>query len=182
MNNHATVSFIIPSAGRDSVKKTIESIETWEGDEVLVIQHNPPSGNWGSAERNEGMEKAKCDYITFIDDDDIYVSGARTIMDNAAKQNPKKYPILFRMQYPSGRILWREPTLRNGNVGTPMIFIPNRKEMIQPWDGTVFADFQFINCWWWHRRRIIWRPEIIVLLGHESRNSIKKQLRNYAGK
>lgn len=63
------ISFIIPSIGRNSLKRTLASIDKWPGDEILVIQHNPPTGNWGNSERQKGTDKAKCDYITYINDD-----------------------------------------------------------------------------------------------------------------
>ena len=94
-NNYATISFIIPTVGRESVKETLASIETRPGDEVLAIRHDPPSGNWGNTERQEGTDKAKCDYLAYIDDDDVYVPGHRAIMDKAIRENPNEYPILF---------------------------------------------------------------------------------------
>ena len=106
MKDRPTISFIVPTIGRDSLKETLASIEKWPGDEVLVIRHTPPSGNWGNAERQEGTDKAKCDYLAYMDDDDKYVFGHRAIMDQATRENPNNYPILFKMKYPSGRILW----------------------------------------------------------------------------
>jgi predicted O-methyltransferase YrrM len=167
MTKHKTISYIIPSLGRPSLKKTLASIETWPGDQILVIQHNPPSWDWGSSERNEAISKATCDYLSFMDDDDSYVPGARKIMDTAIRENPQKLPILFKMKYPSGKVLWDKPVLKCGNVGSPMIFIPNIKEKLCLWNGERSADFQFINGWGWSHRKIIWRPEIIALIGHE---------------
>src|SRR3989344_1345429 len=166
--NYKTISFIIPTVHRKSLKDTLKSIEAWPGDEVLVIQHDPPSGNWGNAERQEGTDKAKCDYLSYIDDDDIYVPGAREIMNRAVKENPEGYPILFKMQYPSGRVLWRKKWVKNGNVSTQMILVPNKKHMLSSWDQFHrWADFKFINCWQWPAKKIQWRHEVIVLIGHD---------------
>ncbi|MBI2009517.1 glycosyltransferase family 2 protein [Candidatus Saccharibacteria bacterium] len=168
MKDRPTISFIIPTIGRESLKETLASIETWPGDEVLVIHHTPPSGNWGNAERQEGTDKAKCDYLAYMDDDDKYVSGHRAIMDQATRENPNDYPILFKMKYPSGRILWRKKWVKNGNVGAPMILVPNKKNMLDGWDQKhSWADFAFINCWAWPAKKIIWREEIIALIGKE---------------
>ena len=46
--SHPTISYIIPSIGRESVKRTLASIEQWPGDEVLVIQLDTPSGTYGN--------------------------------------------------------------------------------------------------------------------------------------
>jgi glycosyltransferase involved in cell wall biosynthesis len=167
MSDHKTISFIIPTIGRESLKRTVNSITPWDGDEVLVIQHNPPSGNWGNAERQEGMDKAKCDYLAFIDDDDVYVPGARAIMDDAIRHNPNNYPIIFKMQYPNGRILWKEKKNRCGNIGAPMVLVPNDKYNLHYWrQNESAADFQFVNNWKWPHRLTIWRDEVIALLGH----------------
>ncbi len=166
--NYRTISFIIPTVGRQSLKDTVASIEPWPGDEILVIQHNDShTGIYGNAERQEGINRAVCDFIAFIDDDDVYASGAREIMDQAIKESPADNPILFRMQYPDGRILWRKRWVKNGNVGTPMILVPNQKDKLSEWDiRHRWADFHFINRWKWPKKEIIWRSEVIALLGH----------------
>ncbi len=165
--SYKTISFIVPTVGRESLKSTLASIDAWPGDEVLAIQHNPPSGYYGYAERQEGTDRAKCDYLAYLDDDDRYVPGHREIMDQATRENPNNYPILFKMQYPSGRVLPKVPDMYCGNVGTPMILVPNIKEKLSKWKPERIHDFRFIDNWKWPRRQIIWRPEIIALLGHE---------------
>ena len=114
-SNYATISFIIATTGRPSLQRTLASIDKRPGDEVLVIQHDPPSGNWGNAERQEGTDRATCDYLAFIDDDDVYVPNHREIMAQAILDSPKRYPILFRMQYPSGRVIWRDKAMKCGD-------------------------------------------------------------------
>jgi glycosyltransferase involved in cell wall biosynthesis len=167
MKDYKTISFIIPTIGRKTLQKTLDSIQEWPDDEVIVVKHNPPSGNWGNAERQEGMEKATKDYLAFIDDDDVYVPGARYIMNRALKENFEDYPILFKMQYPNGRVLWERKRVKNGNVGCPMILVPNNKEMLHCWEQNVsWADYQFINRWHWHAKDIIWKEDVIALLGH----------------
>lgn len=169
-----TISFIIPSIGRESLKKTLASIEKWPGDEVLVIKHNPPSNNWGNAERQEGTDKAKGDYLAYIDDDNVYVKGHREIMDRAIRETPD-LPNLFRIQYPSGRTLPQKRWVKNGNVDTQMILVPNRKEMLYGWDQHhSWADFWFIYRWKWPKKSIVWRGEIIALMGHDDQKYVRK--------
>jgi glycosyltransferase involved in cell wall biosynthesis len=161
-----TISFIVPTIGRPTLKKTLDSIETWPGDEVLVIKHNPPSNNWGNAERQEGTNKAKGDYLAYIDDDDVYVPGAREIMHKAIEETAG-CPILFRIKYPSGRVLWEKKWVKNGNVSTQMILVPNSPEMLYGWDQKhSWADFWFINRWKWPSKSIVWKKDITVLMGH----------------
>jgi len=167
MDKQKTISFIVPSIGRESLKETIESIQLWEGDELLVIKHDPPSGNWGNDERQEGTDKAKCDYIAFIDDDDVYVPGHRKIMDKAIRENVKNYPIMFKMKYPSGRIIWDKKKINCGNIGAPMFLVPNIKENFHIWEPErSAADFIFADKWHWPAKLTIWRNEVIAILGH----------------
>lgn len=167
--DYKTISFIIPTIERASLKDTLDSIKPWPGDEVLVIRHSDRhKGIYGNAERQEGVNKAKCDYLAFMDDDDVYAPGARDIMDRAIKESTGNNPILFRMQYPSGRVLWQKRWVKSGNVSTQMILVPNKKEMFSDWDlNHRWADFQFINRWHWPAKQITWRPEIIALIGHD---------------
>jgi glycosyltransferase involved in cell wall biosynthesis len=161
-----TISFVIPSIGRKSLQKTLDSIEKWPGDEVIVVQHHPPSGTWGNLERKEGIAKAKADYIAFIDDDDYYVTGHRKIMELAIRENSGK-PNLFRMRYPNGKILWESRRMTPGNIGSPMILVPNQKEMFYKFQfpgNTNMGDYYFAARWKFPKT--IWREEIIALLGH----------------
>jgi len=172
---HKTISFIVPTTGRESLKRTLASIKTWPGDELLVIQHNPPSGNWGNDERQEGTDKAKSDYIAFIDDDDVYVENHREMMDKAIQENVNNYPIMFRMKYPSGRILWVDKKIRCGNIGAPMFLVPNIKENFHKWEPTrSAADFIFADKWSWPAKLTIWREEIIALPGHDDEKFVNK--------
>ena len=168
---HSTVSFILPTLGRrDSIQKTIDSIELWEGDELLVVNlHREKPQGCGGEERTLGIGYAKCDYLAFIDDDDAYTQGARQAMHAAAEANPRKFPILFRMRYPSGRLVWDQPKFRCGNVGTPCIFLPNIKERIPPWGPGHFADFNLLNSLGsgWEHHYFIFNPFVIVDLGRE---------------
>ena len=161
-----SISFIIPSMNRVSLHRTISSIEVRSGDEVLVEFDLPPSKRWGNDQRNKAMARATCDYIAFIDDDDMYVEGHREIMERAITENPGK-PNLFRMQYPNGDVLWKEKEIVPGNLGSPMILVPNNKQMLYHWPGgRNMADFLFIEGWGWKDDDIIWRSEVIALLGN----------------
>ncbi len=162
----STVSFIIPSIGRQSLKRTVESIEKRPGDEVIVIQHHPPSRTWGNAERKEGIAKARSEYIAFIDDDDFYVTGHRALMAAAIAENPGQ-PYLFKMMYPNGTILWKDKQVIPGNISSQMILVPNQPELFYRFQfpgNTNMGDYYFVSRWKFPT--IVWREEVIVVLGH----------------
>lgn len=161
-----TISFIIPSINRPTLKRTIDSIELHPGDEVLVEFDLPPTKMWGNPQRNKAMARAKGDYLAFIDDDDMYVAGHREIMERAMLENPGR-PNLFRLKYPNNDIIWREKAVIPGNISTQMILVPNQPEMLYKWkDGRNMADFIFVDHWKWPKDQIIWREEIISQLGN----------------
>lgn len=161
-----SISFIIPSINRQTLHRTIASIEMWEGDEICVEFDIPRSNMWGNPQRNKAIDRATGDYLAFIDDDDYYVPGHRAVMATAMEENPGK-PNLFKMAYPDGPILWETRQVIPGNVSTPMILVPNIKERLYHWPGARnMADFIFIDRWDWPKEEIVWRDEIIVNLGH----------------
>ena len=170
-----TISFIIPTMGRDNLGKTLRSIECWKGDEILVEVDNPPSRRWGNDQRNKAMARAKGDYLAFIDDDDFYVPGHREVMEQAIKENPDK-PILFRIEYPNGRVIWNKKEITPGNISTQMILVPNKPEMLYHWkDGRNMADFIFVDHWKWKDEEIVWREEVICQMGHDDEENIAKR-------
>lgn len=163
----ASVSFIIPTTGRSSLGRAVMSTGAREGDEVIVVPDINKSGGWGNMQRNEGIRRATCDYLSFMDDDDMYAPGTRDIIERAIAENLNECPILFRMQYPNGDVLWKEKKVVPGNVSTQMILVPNKKEMLGVFPGKRnMADFIFIDTWLWPKDKIIWREEVICLLGN----------------
>lgn len=162
-----TISFIIPTIGRDTLGRTIRSIERTGYDEILIEADIPPSGEWGNHQRNVAIRRAKGDYLAFMDDDDYYVPGHRQTMAEAINENPGK-PFLFKMKYPDGRILWNKKEVIPGNIGSSMILVPNKLSMFGSfWPRKRnMADFIFVDKWKWPKEDIVWREEVIALLGH----------------
>jgi hypothetical protein len=129
--------------------------------------HCEPGRDWGHTERNVATQFARGEYLAHIDDDDWYAKGTRALMADAIEKTPGK-PVLFRMQYPNGITLWQEPELRCGNVGTPMILIPNIPERLGQFRPFVGGDCAYLEEMDWDRSEIVWRPEVIALLGHNT--------------
>ncbi len=163
------------------MRNTLHSIETWPGDEVLVIGdvslnlrekdfiagrpevrviNCPPGNDWGSTERNYAMPLAKGKYLSFMDDDDCYAPGTRALLESAMNGAPS----IFRMQYsgPGGLILWNDPEIRCGNVGTPMVFAPNVPERLGLWGPNVGGDCDFMFRMKWEPQEITFREEVIA--------------------
>lgn len=175
------ISFIVPTIGRESLRKTLASIETWPGDEILVVgsgwheagDERPryvlctPGGDWGHTERNFVTPMARGRYLAHIDDDDVYMPGTRRLMADAIAKTPDR-PVLFRMRFPNGITLWAEPEIRCGNVGTPMMLIPNQPEKLGQFRPFVGGDCAYLEESKWAPEEFVWRKEVIALLGHNT--------------
>jgi hypothetical protein len=176
-----TISFIVPTSGREQLYRTIDSIETWPGDEILLVgapelrlserdfvRARPeirvidcaPGYDWGSTERNYVTPMARGSYLSFMDDDDEYVPGTRAVLETAMNGNPS----IFRMRYQNGGVLWGEPEIRCGNVGTPMVFVPNVLDRIGQWGPNVGGDCDYMFRLKWAPEEFTWREEVIALI------------------
>lgn len=170
-----TFSVIVPTIGRDSLGKTLDSIATnlHKRDQVLVVGdgHQPRAReifyekavgyNWcytessyrthnhGNAQRDMAISFAGCTHLLFIDDDDIYLPEAldvvRPLVSLAARR-----PHIFRAWWgaPGSDFIWQEQSLSAGNVCTPMVVVANDPRFVARWsDGEQdgHSDFRFIQ-------------------------------------
>ncbi len=175
-----TISYILPTIGRESIGATLRSIVLREGDEIIIVgdrfrvsDHRvryidcAPGGDYGHTERNYAQKFAKARYVAHIDDDDTYAPGARDLMADAMGKTPDR-PVLFRMRFPNGITLWNDQKIHCGNVGTPMFLLPNTPEKFAEWEPFVGGDCAFLEKSGWSEDEFVWRPEITVLLGHNT--------------
>ena len=177
-----SISFVIATSGRASIANTLASIETMNGDEIVIVGGHidlpdsvdcsrvrhipcPPGNDWGHSERNYVAPYLRGDYIAHIDDDDVYLPDTRELMGVAIKQHPHG-PSIFRMQYPDGRVLWSGFNLVLGNIGTPMTLWPNNPEKLGTWGPFHGGDFHMIQSMKWTKEDVRWWPLVIAQLGH----------------
>ena len=187
------ITFVVPTIGRPSLAATLESIEAWPGDQIVIVAELDVLGeldavrvsslagqasvlllactrgnDWGHTERNFATPHVRTPYVAHIDDDDVYASGSRLVMSRAIHDTPNR-PIIFKMRYPNGLELWQSQVLRCGNVGTPMFLLPNDPEkMTGTWAPYVGGDFAFLEGCKWRFEDYVWRPEVVALLGHNT--------------
>lgn len=168
------VSVIVPTVCRPSLTATLDSIATQLGagliEVVLVADtHNrqysliekPPStlklanlqvafhdaglSAWGHPQRNWAMSKCHGLYICSLDDDDTWDPHAMVSLISNVSQAPHLLHI-FRMRYADdGRLLWRDKKPELGNVGTPMMVVPNQPEALGVWGYVYEGDFTFLR-------------------------------------
>lgn len=149
-----TLSIIVATGGRKTLKRTLRSIarQVQPGDEVFVLCDD--SGDAGDTARMKAMPRARGTHLAFIDDDDVYAPGALEKMRRFAREHPGRIGI-FKMEHPVGTTHWREgePVLRYANVSTQTFLVPNipgklgrwRAGAPRPGGGEYAGDYVFIT-------------------------------------
>jgi glycosyltransferase involved in cell wall biosynthesis len=115
------VTFIIPTIGRDTLTRTIESLEkqtnkNWkaiiifdgcsptielnsEKIQIIQIEKKGEGSNSAGNVRNEGIKHATTEWIAFVDDDDTIASNYVETLTNEIKEFNNMDVIIFRMSY-----------------------------------------------------------------------------------
>jgi glycosyltransferase involved in cell wall biosynthesis len=140
------ISFIIPSLGRHSLHQLITQLklESQPGDEILLIAdgpspetalyktdpqvryfeyHDPSKGN---KQRDFGITQATGDFLTFIDDDDLFIPGA---LANIVRPELAKDPHNAHIFRIVGIIGSRRDWIYSGAAN----FTPNQPEKLDSW-------------------------------------------------
>lgn len=187
----AAFSVIVPTAGRRTLRYTLESIspQLQPGDELIVVCNR--DGDFGNRARNSGIERARGTHIVFLDDDDEWTPDALARMRRFADQHPDRVGIFrFRSEY--GEMPDREH-LRA--TGSPNYVVPNVEGKVGrflPADLTDpecrplrpgetpeylaqrFGDFEFIRSTLELRGdEPVWVPEVTTILRAE-RNPLRR--------
>jgi len=97
---------------------------------------------WGHATRNECIARASGSHLWFMDDDDVATDDALTSIRAAVSARPGSVHV-FRMKT-SREILWRAPVAAVGNIGTPMMVVPNVPGKLAQWGTQYEADGHFL--------------------------------------
>ncbi len=184
-----TLSVIVPTLGRATLARTLDSILSQLSlrDEVIVapapgadmvalaglcessaitlLDPASPAPGRGAGERNAAMKVATGSHLVFMDDDDVYLHGALDVMRAAACDRP----VMFRMDATNVGIgiKWVEPEVRYGNVSTQMFVVPNDPGRLGTWaphQGTEGSDFTFIKGCCERMGDPVWREEIVAVL------------------
>lgn len=188
-----SISFIVATQCRETIAATLRSIECWPGDEILVVSdmalnlhmqsfvlnnpfvkcmHHPAGNDWGHTERNFAMPHAKCDYIAHLDDDDTYVVNHRVMMEGALRANPNR-PIIFKMRYAQGAVLWRHKIVEVGNVGTPMSLLPRDPTNFGQFGSWYGGDIHYLETYaaraGYASEDFVWSEETTVLIRPHTR-------------
>lgn len=103
-----------------------------------------PFNNLGHGQINHALPLATKDAIAFLDDDDIYTPNAIAAMREGLAKHPGR-PLLFRMRSYWDKLIWSEPKIEYGNIGSPCIVLPNDQQRLGRWWNGRGADFEFLR-------------------------------------
>lgn len=163
--NPPRLSIILPTTNRPTLHMAIRSCadQLLSGDEILVKLDQ--SRDWGQTPRNEAMPQAKGDYLLFLDDDDVYLTGAFDVIRAALTENPGR-PHIFRMRRGEyNDLIWTEKVIRVGNVSTQMFVVPNDPARLGRWGKRYEGDYDFITSTLakYPADSVVWREEPIAI-------------------
>jgi hypothetical protein len=166
---------IVATSGRRSLRSTLRSVvpQLEPGDEVLVRWSR--DDDFGHATRQDLVERARGTHLVFVDDDDRLAPEALATMRRAAAEHDGRV-IIFRMRYLDGRVLWQEPVLRERNVGTPMLVVPNVPEKLGRWENPEYprmADFRFVSDTVARLGEPVFRPEVVAHIRSDPRPLVR---------
>lgn len=185
------LSIIVPTIARQSLLRTLQALAPQlRDDEVLVIGdgprpraakmvdgcgasfryvQGPATAAWGNAQRHAGSLHATGDYLWFVDDDDTPEPDALDAIRQTAEAHPGK-ALMFRCQWnnyryvPQGTVWW-ETEGDTLHVGTPMLVVPNKSEMMGSWLGEAYDhDYVFITetLAIYGPENVVWVPKVIL--------------------
>lgn len=185
-----TLSVVIPTVGRRSLRHTLESLRAQRIDpaafEVLVVGDGPqphareifdrvalshwrylehgPTRSSGNAQRMAGIDAAVGGYLLFIDDDDVYMPRAFERVLEATMLHPGRV-LMFRTDR-FGLLSWKRPELRLGNVGSLNFVVPRLPGRLGSFVGGAQAytgDFDFIEQTVTLQGEPVWIDEVLTI-------------------
>lgn len=168
-----TVSLVIPSVSRPTLARTLLSLagQPWiPGDEILLVGDGPQSqaremweqlklpgryletperlGFWGHGARNWLLDQqaATGGYLAALDDDDVWTPDSLAVIRAAIAERPG-HPHIFRMDgVPNGiGLVWKTQQIRERNVGTPMLVVPNDFARLGRYTPRYGGDCDFVR-------------------------------------
>ena len=120
--------------------------EAPEGACVRFVPHSPGHHDFGHSQINHAMSKARGEYLTFNDDDDVYVAGAFQAIRDYAGHLVRPAPMLFRFNSYHGPTFWVVPgLLGQGLIGGHCIVTPNLPSLLGEWGAHYEGDWTFIE-------------------------------------
>src|SRR3954466_11788570 len=95
-------TFIIPSCGRDTLQRAIESAETAGGKVLTDFDHKHEGP---SVIRNKLIQKAETDWVSFLDDDDTVTPDYVERLTRELEMSPDADCVIFKEYFLNGTVI-----------------------------------------------------------------------------
>lgn len=152
-----------------------ETVGDFQPASVFYVETQRPGSVFGNWQRDWGMELAagRSSHLAFLDDDDCYVPGALDVIRDALIESfDHQEAHIFRAEWGPGHhahgvVLWADREVREANVATPMVVLPNRPYARSWWDFNergIVSDFGFLSAAIGECAGVRWRPEIVATI------------------
>lgn len=146
--------------------REIESEISKHGPNVHMLTIDAGHHDWGHSQINAAMDYARKTWpgawLTFNDDDDVYLPGAFDEIRRAIEGTGKDCPHLFRFVSHFREVIWRTPEMIEGNVGGHCIICP-ADQRLGLWSPRYEGDYDFVQSTIaLHDGRVAWCREIIA--------------------
>ncbi len=186
------VQVVIPTAGRTTLFRTLESIRNAGAtqDDLITIatdgliphvqtitQHfkelrtrivvTPYERAFGHGPRNHALHKEpdySCSWLWYVDDDDLVLPWSFPKIKTVIAEANDLVPLLAKFRT-GNSIVWSDKVVGRARVGGHCLIHPNVPGMIGTWDASRYdGDFDFIESTLAHYPEgPVWREEILVL-------------------
>lgn len=184
-----SLGIVISTPGRRSLARTLTSI-TYQKDhveDVLVVGdgHDAATAelcewfaetrglpvrykattrtrDWGHSQVNYGLQHVNGDYVTYQDDDDIYLPRALDEMAYLMDSMPVKQPLIGRVKTPAIGLLWQKPgpeAVLDGHC----IVLPNDKKRLGWMAPVHHGDQGLLNTSLCHYKEWSWADRVWTL-------------------
>lgn len=150
-----TLGIVISTPGRQSLARTLTSIlyQRESVEDVLIVGDGFNEGikaltewyaglglpcryvatvktrDWGHTQVNYGLRHVKGDFVTYQDDDDIYLPRALDEMARLVSDMPVPLPLIGRVKTPQLGLLWQRPNITSCLDGHCLV-MPNVKRKL----------------------------------------------------
>lgn len=141
MNEAELTTFIIPSIGRKTLNRAVDSVEK-HGWKYLVgfDEHRRGAG----VTRNRLIEQATTEWVSMLDDDDTIMCDYVERLAEEIAKHPNAAVIHFREYFLRGSMLPAWPKVEWGNIGIP--FSVRRDIALKhPFKAEPYEDFEFVK-------------------------------------
>lgn len=193
----ARLSLIIPTIGRSTLKRALDSAcpQMWDGDEVIVVADGPcesarlrakmypvqyyelPTrvGDFGCTPCDYGIERAAGDFVFFLGDDDVCTEDAFDAIHDAVDDAPN-WPHVFAMLH--GSMVLRN-TIQCCQVSGQQIVVP-KKLAISVKMADVERQQWNISDWVYIKKvvdaaqhQVVYHDELIAILYNQNNGAMR---------